>query len=104
MPKHNWKKKKERPVQPSIRNMTELKAAVTPLLPTELQAGDLVVDLSSVITEQEAREASLVLDLIIRDHFAPLLEEQGFAVTKGIGLAVDSDRVLRGRLKAIKKA
>lgn len=98
------RKKKGQPVQPSIRNMPELRGAVTPLLPTQLQAGDLIVDLSSVITEKEAHEATLLLGIIIRDHFAPLLAEQGFAVTKSIGLAVGTDRVLRGRLKAIKKA
>lgn len=93
------KKNLQRKAKDNIRSLEQLREAIKPLLPTKLEVGNIKIDLSSVITEKEAHEASLLLGIIIREHFQPLLTKQGLAVTKTIGLGVGPDRVLRGRIK-----
>lgn len=99
MPKHN----KKRTVQPSIRNKQELTDVIVQLLPTVLQRGDdIEVNLSSVLTRREIREATLVIDQIIHEYFKPLLDVYHLTVGKS-GLHVGLDGVLRGRIQFASK-
>ena len=94
----NPKTKPRKKTQPPIRNSRELTDAIVVCLPTYLERGDIKVDLSNVIAECEIRASSLVIDQIIHEYFKPLMKHYGLAISK-VGLRVDNDRVLRGRLK-----